>query len=107
VHRGGDVGGAQRHLVDGRADGLERLAGALDGGGAVGRAPRSVLDDVDVARVGLMAPMSAVIGPAPRATPRQLADLLGDDGEAAALLARARRLDGALSASGWSARRWR
>ena len=84
------------HLLDGGADGLERLAGALDGGGAVGGAPRAVLDDVDgVARVGL----DRADERGDRAGGRarllgELADLLGDDGEAAALLARARGLDG-------------
>ena len=96
VDGGGDVGGAQGHLLDGGADGLERLAGALDGGRAVGAAPRAVLDDVDrVARLGL----DGADERGDRAGGRarllgELADLLGDDGEAAALLARARRLDG-------------
>src|SRR4051812_29651768 len=96
VDGGGDVGGAQRHLLDGRADGLEGLAGALDGGGAVGGAPRAVLDDVDgVARVGL----DGADERGDRAGGRarllgQHADLVGHDGEAAALLARAGGLDG-------------
>ena len=75
---------------------LERLAGALDGGRAVGGAPRAVLDDVDgVAGVGL----DGADERGDRAGGRlrllgELAHLLGDDGEAAALLARARGLDG-------------
>src|SRR5262249_35553941 len=93
---GDDVCRAGDHRVDGRADRLERLAGALDGGRALAGAASAVLDDVDrVAGVGLdrADERGDRAGGAARLL-GELADLVGDDREAAAVLAGPRRLDG-------------
>ena len=75
---------------------LERLAGLLDGRDAVLGAPRAVVDDADdVGGLGLdLADQARDLAAALLGLLGQLADLLGDDGEAAALLAGASGLDG-------------
>src|SRR3954449_284701 len=95
LDRGGDLVDARAHVLDGGAQGQERLAGLLDRGDAVLRLAGAVLDDLDGLR-GLALDLADQARD--RAGGRlgllgQLADLLGDDREAAALLAGARRLD--------------
>src|SRR5581483_3954196 len=90
-----DLLDALAHVLDARAELVERLARALDGLGALGGAAGAGLDHLDGAG-GLGLDLADQPGDAAGGLLRllsQLADLLGDDGEAAALLARARRLD--------------
>src|SRR3954463_2727948 len=96
LDRGGDLLDAAVHVLHRRAQRQERLARLLDGRDAVLGATGAVLDDLDgLGGLGL----DLADEPGDRAGRRlallgQLADLLGDDREAAALLAGARRLDG-------------
>ena len=87
--RRGDVG-------DGEADGLEGLAGLLDRGDAVGGAAAALFDDQDdVLGLGLdLADQRGDLTRGALGLLGELADFLGDDGEAAALLAGAGGLDG-------------
>ena len=94
--RAGDVGGAARDVLDGGADGLERRAGALDRDGAALGARGGVGDHVDDL-AGLALDLADQAGDLARGglgLLGQLADLLGHDREAAALLAGAGGLDG-------------
>src|SRR5919204_322309 len=96
LDRGGDLRHARADLLDGGADLLERGPGLLDRRDAVLGALGTVGHDADdLLRLGL----DLTDQPGDRARGAlgllgQLADLLGDDREAAALLAGARRLDG-------------
>ena len=93
---GGDLVVPRVHVLDRGADRLERLAGPLDPSRRLRRCARAPCWTTSTVRrvSGWIAPTSAVIEPAAGATPRRACGPLGDDGEAAALLARARRLDG-------------
>src|SRR4051812_47012002 len=95
LDRGGDLVDARAHVLDRGAQGQERVAGLLDRGDAVLRLAGAVLDDLDGLR-GLAVDLADEARD--RAGGRlgllgQLADLLGDHGEAAALLAGAGGLD--------------
>ena len=98
---------ARGHVLDRAADRLEGLAGALDGGDAVLGALRAVVDDADHARrLGLhLADQRGDLAGGALGLLGELADLVGDDREAAALLAGAGGLDGGVQASRlvWSA----
>ena len=93
--RGGDLADPRADVLDRAPDRLERVARALHGGDALVRALGAVGDDADDApglrwisldEAGDLAGGGlGLLG--------ELADLLGDDREAAALLAGARRLD--------------
>ena len=92
----GDATGAGVHVLDARAEGGERLSRAL-------RRRRSLADALPAQRHGANGAGRAVLdlgddradalGSSPRFV-GELANLLGDDGEAAALFAGSRRLDG-------------
>src|SRR3954454_7606306 len=96
LDRRGDLVDARAHVLHGLAEREERRAGLLDRRDAVLGLAGAVFDDVDgLRRLGL----DLADEPGDRAGRRlallgQLADLLGDHGEAAALLARPRGLDG-------------
>src|SRR4051812_18174172 len=93
--RRGDLGDAAGHGLDADADLLERLARVLDRGDAVLGALGTVGDHVDDL-VGLGLDLADERGDLARGALGllgELADLLGDDGEAAALLAGASGLD--------------
>src|SRR3954468_1108439 len=95
LDRGGDLLDPAVHVLDGRAEGQERLARLLDGGDAVLGLAGAVLDDLDgLGRLALdLADQARDRAGGRLALLGQLADLLGDDREAAALLAGSRGLD--------------
>src|SRR3954467_4069507 len=96
LDRGGDLLDPAVHVLDRRAERQERLARLLDGGDAVLGLAGAVLDDLDgLGRLGLdLADEPGDRAGRRLALLRPLADLLGDHGEAAALLAGAGGLDG-------------
>src|SRR3954453_7256145 len=96
LDRGGDLLDAAVHVGDRVAERQERLAGLLDRRDPVLGATGAVLDDLDgLGGLALdLADERGDRGGRRLALLGQLADLLGDHGEAAALLAGARGLDG-------------
>src|SRR4051795_2394895 len=95
LDRRGDLLDAAVHVLHRRAERQERLAGLLDRRDAVLRPARAVLDDLDGLR---RLRLDLADEPGDRTGRRlallgELADLLGDDREAAALLAGTGRLD--------------
>src|SRR6185369_2703174 len=96
VGRLGDRGDAGADVGDGGADALERLAGLLDRDRALAGALGAQRDELDRAG-GLGLDLLDQRRDGPGGGLRllsQLADLLGDHGEAAALLTGTRGLDG-------------